>query len=322
MAGALVIASVNLDSLDEAPEAAVPLPERIAVLRPLLERLEADIVCLQEVNSQKLRGRIRHLAALDRLLAGTRYAAYHRICTRSRSGRGPLDVHNLVTLSRFPIAESGQLHNALVPAPSYRRNTAEPRPARAEPVRWDRPLLYAALELGAGRTLWTINLHLRAPIASFVPGQKLPDGGWRAVPPWAEGFLLAAIKQIGQALEARLLIDRLLDADGGTLIAVCGDFNAERIEMPVRLVEAAPEDTGNPALADRRMVLLGEAGPAAPHTVLHAGRPMRPDHMMVSHALAAHHRETDIFNEGLADDTAPAGARSVHAALRARFALD
>jgi hypothetical protein len=91
--------------------------------------------------------------------------------------------------------------------------------------------------------------------------------------------------------------------------------------MPVRLIEAAPEDTGNPALAERRMALLGEATSPPPHTVLHGGRPMRPDHFMVSPALAAAHREMTVLNEGLADDTAPAGAGSVHAALIARFAF-
>lgn len=322
MAGAFVIASLNLDSLDEPPDAPLPLDARIAVLRPLLEALEADILCLQEVNSQKRRGRRPQLAALDRLLEGTRYADYDRVETQSRSGFRPLDVHNLVTLSRFPIAESGQLLNGLVPAPSYRRSTAEPRPLRAEPVRWDRPLLYAAHELGKGRTLWTVNLHLRAPIAAFVPGQKLPDGGWRAVPPWAEGFLLAAIKQCGQALEARLLIERLLDADPQAWIAVCGDFNAERSEMPVRLVEAAPEDTGNPALADRQMHILGESATPVAHTVIHAGRRMRPDHIMASTALAKRFQAMRALNESITDDTAPPGPHSVHGALVARFALD
>lgn len=317
----LVIASLNLDSLDDAP-GTPPLDARIAVLRPLLERIAADILCLQEINAQKLRGRTRHLAALDRLLAGTRYAGYARVSTRS-ARHGPLDVHNLVILSRLPLSESGQLHNALVPAPAYRRATAQPRPPRAEPVRWDRPLLYAAADLGGGRTLWVVNLHLRAPIAAFVPGQKLPGGGWASVPGWAEGFLLAAVKRIGQALEARLLIDRLLDADPKALVAVCGDFNAEGIEMPVRLIAAAPQDTENPALAGRRMVLLGEAEEIAPsaHTVLHGGRRMRPDHMLASPALAAAHEGIQVFNEGLADDTAPAGPRPVHAAVVARFAL-
>jgi endonuclease/exonuclease/phosphatase family metal-dependent hydrolase len=320
-AGRLVLASLNLDSLDDEPER--PLRTRLPVLRPLLEQTEADILCLQEVNGQKRRGRFRDLAALDGLLAGTRYEGYSRAFTQSPSGHGPLDAHNLVILSRRPMRESGQIHHGLVPAPAYRRTTGEPVPPRAEPVRWERPLLYAAVEVDAQQILWVVNLHLRAPIAAFVPGEKQPDIGWRRVPGWAEGFFLASVKRIGQALEARLFIDRLLDGDPQALIVVCGDFNADGSEMPVRLIAAAAEDTENPALAGREMVLLGEADDAAPapHTVIHAGRLLRPDHMLASPALAARHVATRVLNEALPDDTAPPAARSVHAAIIASFAF-
>lgn len=168
-----------------------------------------------------------------------------------------------------------------------------------------------------------INLHLRAPVAAFLPGERLPDIGWRSVPSWAEGFFLASLKRVGQALETRLFIDGLLDADPQALIAVCGDLNAEAREMPVRLIEAAPEDTGNPALAGRRMALLGEEdGPAAGrHTMLHAGRPMRPDHVLASPALAACLTGVEVLNDGLPDDTVSPQPLSVHAALVATFAL-
>ncbi len=44
------IATFNLESLD------LPLGERAAVLRPALARLDADILCLQEVNGQHAPG--------------------------------------------------------------------------------------------------------------------------------------------------------------------------------------------------------------------------------------------------------------------------
>src|SRR5262249_11547898 len=162
--------------------------------------------------------------ALDRLLAGTRYEAYARISTESPTGHGPFNVHNLVILSRLPVRDSGQIHHALVRAPAYRRAKAVPAPGRAEAVRWDRPLLYAAVELADGRSLWVVNLHLRAPVASFLPGERLPELGWRSVPSWAEGFFLADLKRVGQALETRLFVDGLLEADPQAMIAVCGDL--------------------------------------------------------------------------------------------------
>ena len=97
------LATYNLESLDLPPKAKISLDERAEVLRPVLERLDADILCLQEVNGQRVAGKKgRVLAALDRLLAGTRYADYARAATTGPRG-GVLDVHNLVTLSRFPL---------------------------------------------------------------------------------------------------------------------------------------------------------------------------------------------------------------------------
>jgi hypothetical protein len=98
------IATFNVESLDLPPKAHVPLEARAEILRPALERLQADVLCLQEINGQHMPGHDgRRLLALDRLLAGTSYAAYARVTTTGGWGRGLADVHNLVTLSRFPI---------------------------------------------------------------------------------------------------------------------------------------------------------------------------------------------------------------------------
>ncbi len=45
------IATFNLESLDLPPKAAMALEARAEALRPALERLQADILCLQEVNA-------------------------------------------------------------------------------------------------------------------------------------------------------------------------------------------------------------------------------------------------------------------------------
>ena len=85
------LASFNVETLGGAALAgaggdeAAALDERIALLRPQLIRLDADILCLQEVDGQRGgkggagRGRKRCLAALDRLLASTTYAGFHRL---------------------------------------------------------------------------------------------------------------------------------------------------------------------------------------------------------------------------------------------------
>ncbi len=115
-------------------------------------------------------------------------------------------------------------------------------------------MLHAILDIGGDRPLHVIDLHLRAPRAAFVEGGRPSSQTWRSMPGWAEGFFLAAVKRAGQALEARLLVDALFDHDAEALIVVCGDFNADLHETPVRTIRGDEEDAGNPHLAARTLV--------------------------------------------------------------------
>lgn len=299
----LRIATFNLETLDAGPDVVPPLGERIAALQPLFLRLDADVFCLQEVNAQKAGKRKRRsFMALDELLSGTKLAAFHRVSTESARG-GPSDVHNLVVLSRWPIAARRQLRNDLVPAPRYRLVTAAPAADKAAPIQWDRPLLYAGIDLPNGRRLHVVNLHLRAPLASFVPGQKKSPFVWKTASGWAEGFYVAAMKRTGQALEARLLVDQLFDAEPEALIAVAGDLNAETRETPVRALCGDIEETGNPSLSSRMLSLVESDVPRDKRfSVLHRGLRLMLDHMLVSPALERAHRHSQILNETLADE--------------------
>jgi endonuclease/exonuclease/phosphatase family metal-dependent hydrolase len=299
----LRLATFNLENLDDRPDGAPAFAERVRVLRPLLQRIDADVLCLQEVNAREVAKRQpRSFAALDAVLETTGYAAYHRAASSGPSG-GPADVHNLVTLSRWPIVGQRQLRNELVQPPRYRLATADPAAAEAIEVMWDRPLLYTAIALPNGRRLHVLNLHLRAPLAAFVPGQKLGPFTWKTVGGWAEGFYLATMKRTGQALEARLLVDRLCDAEPDALVAVAGDLNAEARETPVRAIYGDPEDTGNDALAGRALSPIEMAIPAERRfSVLHHGLKLMLDHLMVSRPLRQAYRGADILNEALPDE--------------------
>lgn len=323
------IATFNLENLDDRPEA--PLAGRLAVLRPQLARLDADILCLQEVNASREPGaKLRSLKALDTLLEGTPYEDYHRAATHQTGAEGPRDVHNLVVVSRLAIKSVAQYHNDLVPvievplAPDVRGDVK----AALTRVRWDRPLLHTTLELEDGRSLEIINLHLRAPSGSFIEGQKSGPFTWKSVPGWAEAFYLSSLKRSGQALEVRLLIDRLFEANAEALIMVCGDFNAEDFETPLRLVMASDEDTGNGELAARSLVALERGIPAdRAFSVLHHGRPQLLDHMLVSRALAGAFRNIEIHNETLGDETIAYSRinhppESFHAPLVASFSIE
>jgi endonuclease/exonuclease/phosphatase family metal-dependent hydrolase len=308
------IATFNLENLDLSDRADPPLAERVPVLRPQLERLDADILCLQEVNAQAATNKPhgpRSLDALDALLKGTRYETFHRASTETRTRHTPLDVHNLVILSRWPIAESRQYWNDLVPPPQATLVTADPPDGAPREIRWDRPLLHVRIDRPAAPPLHVLNLHLRAPLAAAIPGQKEAPFVWKTVSGWAEGYHLSAIKRSGQALEARLLIDRIFDADPGAEIAVCGDMNAEAREMPLRILLADPEETGNGRLASRSLVALEERLPREVRfTVRHGGRRLTLDHLLASRELAVKCTGAEIHNETLGDELV--GYASVH----------
>ena len=329
----LRIATFNLESLDDRPDLDPPLAARIEVLRPRLLLLSADVLCLQEVNGQHPPGGgPRRLLALDRLLAGTPYEGFHRAASSRVSGQtsGPEDgaargadaVHNLVILSRAPILATEELRHHLVDPPSYRPATAKPPLTAPQAVEWDRPILSAVIELPGGRRLHVVDLHLRAPLAAPVPGQKRSSQTWNSVAGWAEGFFLATMKRAGQALETRLFIERIFDREPDALIAVCGDFNAEERQTPLRTIRGDTGDTGNPALAPRALVPLERTLPESQRfSVVHGGRKQMLDHLLVSRALLAGYRHVEIHNQGLADEVTDSGPESHHAPLVAEFEL-
>jgi endonuclease/exonuclease/phosphatase family metal-dependent hydrolase len=320
----LRIATFNIENLDDGPTALVPLRARLPTLRAQLARLRADVLCLQEVNAQESRQQ-RRLDALDQLLAGTTYEHYERAWTGAEHRKGALSIHNLVTLSRAPIKASRQLWHDLLKPPIYQPPQAVEGDAPVE-IRWERPLLHAEIDIGEGMTLHVVNLHLRAARAAFIEGQKHPASGWRSVAGWAEGLFAAAVKQVGQALELRLLIERLLDADEEASIAVCGDFNADAIDLPVRIARGDPADIGNTALAPRALVLLEGFDDTGRYSVIHGEQRVMLDHILVSRALALRCQQIAVDTAGLIDDTEDDSLStrrpgSYHAPLVAEFDL-
>lgn len=296
----LRVATFNLENLDEPRKGGVALDDRIAVLRPQLLELRADVLCLQEVSAHARHDGLHQLHALDRLVEGTAYAAFARATSKGASG-GPSDKHNLVVLSRLPILEQHQHLHDLVEPPLVRLATA-PEP-HEERVRWDRPLLEVHLALADGSRLVVFDVHLRAPRAAPIDGQKLSPHVWRTSEGWAEGYLLASIKRVGQALELRRHVDRALDEDSEAKILVAGDLNADITDCAFRILRADVEDTGNPTLASRSLVALEERIPEEHrYTVLHRGRRSLLDHLLVSASLASRCVGGTILNEGLLDE--------------------
>lgn len=326
----LRIATFNLENLDLESGQEAAFERRAAVLRPQLENLAADVLCLQEVNGQHVAGKPeRELTALSRLLAETSYDSYHLVASAARAAPnrykgGVADVHNLVILSRRPAHHGEALRHRLVPPLAYNSVTAEPETERTLTLEWDRPLLHVVLETDAGANLHVINLHLRSPLASPIPGQKLSAECWSSLAGWAEGYFIATLKRSGQALEARLLVERIFDAEPEALIAVCGDLNAGEEETPSRILQARLEDSGNPDLAGRALEALELRLPETERfTVIHGGRRRMLDHILCAPALAARCRDIRADNRNLPDEATMAAddPRSNHAPLVATFDL-
>jgi endonuclease/exonuclease/phosphatase family metal-dependent hydrolase len=267
----------------------------------------------------------RRLGALDLLLKGTRYETYHRATTSGANGRGVASVHNLVTLSRFPIRQRREVrHQYMAPLP-YSYVTGSARSGAPQPITFDRPLLLTEVELPGAKSLDVINVHLRAPRASPIPDEKVDSATWRTTSGWAEGYFISSLKRTAQSLELRLLVDDILAREPERLIAVAGDFNAEDHETPLRLVVAGEADTGNSRLAPQSLDVLDRALPEERRwSVLHGGRREMLDHILASGALYGHLRQIEVHNQGLADEAIIAAgsgavATSSHAPLVAEF---
>ena len=319
------LATFNLESLGGRRDDDGRLARRVAALNPKIAGLEADILCLQEVNGQKpMGGGPRRLTALDAVLGDLPVAGFERAETHRANG-GAADVHNLVVLSRYPIRAVREIRHDYVEAPLYRRRTAMPPDEAPLPVEWDRPILAVEIALPDGRMLHLFNVHFRAPIAAPVPGAKTGALSWGSVAGWAEGYYIAAMKRIGQALELRRAVDALFDVDPDALIAVAGDFNAEEFNAAIRIAIGSSDDTGAPALGARSLIIAEDAVVEEKrYSVIHDGRRLMLDHILVSRALCASLQTVEIDNEGLPDEADPelSGGRiagSFHAPLVAVF---
>ncbi len=324
----LRIATFNLENFDEtAPGERPSLAERIALMRPQIIRLRADVACFQEVNGQERPGVPRALLALQELLDGTNLEGATVVSTKPEDN-AVYNERNLVVVSRLPVLAHRQLRNELVAAPIYQRLTAVPADPQPIEIGVERPIFHVELDLGGGQRLHVINVHLKSKIPTPIPGQMIDTYTWRTADAWAEGAFISSMKRMGQALEVRRLVDQILDGEPTARIVVAGDFNAEPDEIPVMAIRGNVEDTGNGDLATRVLVPIEQTVPqSSRYTLFHQGRGDMLDHMLVTRNLLAHYRGSEIHNEVLHDESVSFAVdrkfpESDHAPVVATFDLD
>ena len=194
-------------------------------------------------------------------------------------------------------------------------------------ISWQRPILHAKVELPNNMVLDVINLHLKSRRPTNIQGHRLADKTWKTASGWAEGVFISSMKRIGQALETRILIDKLFDEDQHALIAVCGDFNEEFDEVAIEAIRGDVENTGNMDLAMRVLVPTERNVPEpARYSFLHNGKGKMLDHILVSRTMLAYFRGTEVHNELLHDTSTVFTERicypeSDHAPVIAHFEL-
>ena len=288
------ITTWNIENLDDSDSTL--WNARKPVLKKMLDRTKADILLLQEVHS---------IDALNELRQGTHYAN-HKITTTKKQDGTPFAKRNLVVLSKFSILETKQYMNDLVNAPEWTKVTANPV-EQVKKIGWERPILHVKIDLGNGKKLHVINLHLKSFPPTTINGQIDPNNRfrWLTHGGWAEGFFISDVKRVGQALETRILLDQIFAQDGDdALIAIGGDFNAEIDSVPFKTIVGSVDDTNNVVLRSSVLIPCELNVPLSQrYSLLHKGQGNMLDHVIVSQGFYPFWNETKIFNELLHDES-------------------
>lgn len=307
------IATFNVENLDDLPipeervDKEPTFEERLPILRNQMLRLDADILCLQEVHGQNVEGSPRQLRALRRILAGTKYEQFH-VHTTLLKGRTDVERYrNLVTLINpeyhFTDDRGREIINEFVDKPAHRFATGS-RKGDVVDVGWNRPLLYSQVVLPHGKLIHVINAHFKSKNPTPVEGEGPRNFKWESAAGWAEGFFLSALKRVGQALETRIFVDSIFEVDPNANVVVAGDLNSEVDEVPLQALRGQVEDTGNSELNGRILYPIEHTVPkSARFSLYHHGRPNLLDHLLISQNMMAGYNTTHIHNELVHDES-------------------
>ncbi|MDP3277972.1 MAG: endonuclease/exonuclease/phosphatase family protein [Deltaproteobacteria bacterium] len=291
---------------------------KLEAIAPMIRRVDADIIALQEVSSQRVLDDLAKMLSRD---TGANYIAT-RVATADERGIA------CGLLSRFEVSSVCDHRPADLPPIRFRSD--EPRMSAEGSVYAHRGMLETRIALPDRSTLVLINVHFKSnlPIPMLnVEGQGVPFADHHA---HGEGLARAMITRVSEALYVRKLIDALLAKDPWTQLAVVGDFNDNEHSVSVRALMGDPMlgsvQSGNDAFAGRSLFSCTRGIPhESRYSVVFRGEPSQIDHILVSRGLWARFGSAKFYNETLREDLAaqgPGGVGSLasdHAPLRADF---
>lgn len=282
---------------DEAPQVIADLdrgeytPERRERARALLAgkvesvaaslaRLDADVVCLQEVKNERVCRLV--LEKLEGRIAG--YP--HVVVGGGQDARG---IRTAV-LSRLPLAGEPVRHTRDAGAAGFclpRVFETDPDPAVHH---FKRGLLEVPLTLPDGSRLTLYNVHLKS---AYAIHPKPPASHGEV----GEGLVRASLLRMAEALQVRRLVDRRLAERPGEHVAVAGDFNEGPDSLLLRVVAGDVVDEIRRGLPGALFSVTAGIPADRRFTIVYRGRRELLDHVLVSRSLWSRFREARILNE-------------------------
>jgi endonuclease/exonuclease/phosphatase family metal-dependent hydrolase len=236
---------------------------RVNWLAQQLDRLDADVIGLQEVFSQD---------ALREVLARTqRYRDAWHAWTEPALLEGKL-TPGVALISRIKASAPGTIHHALP------RGLSFSLPGKDGSVTsFTRPVLHARLQLGPERLLHLFVLHLKSQRPDLVDGDEENDAGAAGM-----AMLRSLLRRGIDAVGVRCLVEDAL-AEAAAPVMVMGDFNDDADAVTTRIAMFQPAD--EPWRGLRHCSRLG----ARPdplrnpgYSYVHGGRHDTIDHVLVS----------------------------------------
>lgn len=249
----------------------------------ILTRLDADIVCLQEVESRELIDRVlAHLPPGFRPYGTT-------LVGQVRDRRGL----RLAILSRFPVIGDPRSHGPAESPDGFRLPVTEAAAPPGEVHHFRRGLLESVFDVPGRGALRVFCVHLKSNYPVFHQPPK--DQG-----DYGEGLVRAAMVRMAEAIRLRRLVDEALLKEPETGVVVAGDFNETEGSIVLRVVagdrpEGLKRGWAAGALHHASMLVPADQRWSS----MFRGRKELLDHILLSDKLRARLCDARLYNDAL-----------------------